>query len=100
MDKKLRRAYLHYNRKFFGSKLPTAAEIVWEPMQATLMGYCVQAEEKIALNAKLKSADVLWRGTLLHEMVHLEMPKSIHHGPKFKARMRELVAQGAFDGLI
>jgi hypothetical protein len=38
---------------------------------------------------------------LLHEMVHVEQrgQKIKDHGTKFKSRMRELVAQGAFDNL-
>jgi hypothetical protein len=97
-DTRLRRVYLNYNRKYFGNKLPKDAEIVWEPLTGTLLGY--QQGDKIALNAKMKHADVIWRGTLLHEMVHLELPAKVKHGPRFRKRMRELVAQGAFDGLI
>jgi hypothetical protein len=98
MDKRLRRIYLNYNRRYFKGELPTDAEIVWEPLAGSLLGY--QCGDKIALNAKMKHADVIWRGTLLHEMVHLELPAKVKHGPRFRKRMRELVAQGAFDGLI
>lgn len=34
---------------------------------------------------------------LLHEMVHLDIPCNAGHGPRFKARMRKLAAQGAMD---
>jgi hypothetical protein len=98
MNTRLRRVYHHYNRRYFKGQLPKDAEIVWETLTGTLLGY--QQGDKIALNAKMKHADVIWRGTLLHEMVHLELPAKVKHGPRFRKRMRELVAQGAFDGLI
>jgi hypothetical protein len=97
-QKQLRRAFLFYNRKYFGNNLPKDTEVGWKEMPATLMGW--QQGDEIAINAKLKGADVLWRATLIHECVHLELPAKVKHGPRFRKRMRELAAQGAFDGLI
>jgi hypothetical protein len=97
MDKKLRRAYLFYNRKYFNNDLPPDAEIVWEQLPTTLLGY--QQGEKIAINAKLKSAYVLYRMTLLHEMCHLHLPDGVKHGKRFQDEMRRLANEGAFDGL-
>jgi predicted metal-dependent hydrolase len=94
----LRRAYLHYNRKYFDGKLPRAAEIVWEALPATLLGY-QKDDDKIAINDKLKRAWTLWRFTLLHEMCHLKLGHKISHGRRFQDEMRRLANEGAFDGL-
>jgi hypothetical protein len=98
MKKKLRRAYLAYNRRYFGGRLPKDLDLTWEQLPANLLGY-QEGDYKIAINAKLHRADVLWRSTLIHEMTHLELGHRVQHGPKFQKRMRELAAAGAFDGL-
>ena len=66
-------------------------------MPEYLMGY--QIGDEIAINARDRRSERLWRGTLLHEMVHMELPDQIHHGKKFEVRMVKLANSGAFKGI-
>lgn len=66
-------------------------------MDSRLLGY--QLSTSIRINAKLSNWKQQWRMTLLHEMVHLYLPKRIGHGPKFQAEMRRIASKGGFDNL-
>lgn len=58
---------------------------------------------KITLNPKYKNAFVIWAQTLLHEMVHVQqwrLPRRLAHGRKFQKRIKQLVAAGAYNGLL
>ncbi len=58
---------------------------------------------RVILNPKYKTAFVLWAQTLLHEMVHVQqwkLPRRMAHGRKFRKRIKQLVALGAYNGLL
>jgi len=93
----LQRWYSNYNHKFFNSALPKDASVGWENMDSRLLGYMQPG--KIRINAKLSNWKQQWRMTLMHEMVHMYLPKRVHHGPRFDAEMRRLASEGAFNGL-
>lgn len=98
----LERAFRHYNRKYFDNQLPVPPDVklCFEDMgKDPVLGYTDYDEEKIALDAKTRRYDRLWRGTLLHEMVHLLLPPGAGHGKKFQAEMLRLAQAGAFKDL-
>lgn len=102
-------AYDFLNKHFFGGKLPKIP-IKWPRSLrgTTYMGRTMGPPKggpatHIELNPKYKYSPNLWGMTLIHEMVHVEqwetVPNRFCHGPRFRARMRELAAKGIFDRL-
>jgi hypothetical protein len=94
-NSRLTKAYKQYNRRYFGNKLPDPSEVkvIWEDLGEQLMG--LQDEDVITINSKHRRINPVWRGTLLHEMVHLKCPKRVNHGPKFQKEMMRLARLGA-----
>ena len=110
---KPREVYNLLNARYFRGKLPDLP-VVWakayysKQANRTGMGGTVFIGNplkpiKIMLNPKYKDANVIWVGTLLHEMVHVEqwkLPRSQAHGRKFNKRIKQLVACGAYRNLL
>ena len=103
----LPRMYRKYNRLYFSGKLPVNLEVAFETEGKNLRGWGVTDyicdshgcyhPTKILINRSLKVCRGWASMTLLHEMVHVELPYGASHGPRFQARMRKLASQGAFD---
>ncbi len=101
------------NHKYFRSRLPDIP-VVWSKshygkrenrfgMGGTLFVGEPLKPVKIMLNPKYRNANVIWIGTLIHEMVHVEqwkLPRRQAHGRKFEKRIRQLVARGAYKTLL
>ena len=107
--------YLFLNSRYFRGRLPDIP-VVWSAkrhngrenrnMGATIFQWGkdgVLRPTKIVLNPQYKNAFVIWAGTLLHEMVHVQqwkLPREQAHGRKFQKRIKQLVAVGAYNGLL
>jgi hypothetical protein len=95
--------YKHYNRKYFKNKLPT----VWlhyggkpgRSAHAETTWYSDGAME-IMINREFQRCGRLIRIFLLHEMAHVSLPNNAFHGPRYKARIKKLIRQGAYDNLL
>lgn len=100
-ETKLQRAYRYYNRKYFNNELPNPpnVKVKWGTI-APDMG--MQLGMEITINSKHRSCQRLWRGTLLHEIVHLyldDTPIRADHGKEFQAEMLRLAKLGAFRNI-
>jgi hypothetical protein len=76
--------YKFWNAKYFRGRLPDIP-VVWSKKYSTgrwrsTMGVSLlegktQKPVKIGLNPKYKNSFVIWAGTLMHEMIHIEQWK-------------------------
>ena len=92
----LEKTYQRFNRKYFGSNLPdlSLVDLRWDTIKD--MGYEYGGE--IVLNVRYKHRESIWKLTLLHEMVHLSLPKTrSDHGKEFQRGMLRLAKLGAFS---
>lgn len=91
------------NARYFGGKLPEPA-IEFAALPEEILGDTdlIDGTFHIRLNFIYRKMSVIWIQTLLHEMVHMELwgRKIKFHGYVFRRRMKELVAQGAFNDLL
>lgn len=96
----LQKTYRLFNRKYFGNKLPRNARLRWADLKG-MMGY--QRGQEIVIDRKDRKRDSVWRGTLLHEMVHLALPDSKpiggFHGKDFQKEMMRIARLGALKGI-
>ena len=104
--------YKFLNCRYFRSRLPDIP-VVWSKQlgrgkERQTLGWAQFDDEtkrpvRICLNPKYKGAFVIWVQTLIHEMVHVEqwkLPRKQEHGRKFQKRIKQLVALGAYNGLL
>lgn len=94
----LRRWYNLYNRKYFGNRLPKDIKIGFKNFRAKLIGECTSGES-IYINTRVRWSKTICKATLLHEMVHLELPDHMGHGVTFQKRMLQLARAGAMKKL-
>jgi SprT-like family len=95
----LQRMYHHFNKKWFGNRLPKDMVVAFEKMYPLGCTHCRRGRPLwIDINFKMRHSRSNSAMTLLHEMVHVEMPRigGGGHGPKFHKRMMKLARQGAF----
>lgn len=89
--------YREFNKKYFGNRLPK--DMVVEFSQARkwlgVTHYKRGRPLYIQINWKFRFSLSSCMLTLLHEMVHVELPYNVNHGKKFHARMLKLARQGA-----
>ena len=88
--------YKTYNRKYFGGKL-RAAKVKFAGIQGLGVTHLEWREIFISKDFKKWRAVALM--TLLHEMVHLWLPKKYNHGVRFQKEMLRLAKAGAFRGI-
>lgn len=97
----LRNLFRQFNRKYFGNRLSVSdvrfGKTGTAYAETTFLDDC---DPIITLQHELGSKGRFCRMALLHEMAHVELGADAGHGPKFVKRMRKLVRQGAYDGLI
>jgi len=103
--------YQIINGRYFRGRLPDVpvrfnAKSFIGPRKRILGSTYVNRETgrpvKIDLNPRYKDASRVWIQTLIHEAVHVQqwrLPEKQAHGRKFNARMKQLAALGAFNGL-
>lgn len=118
----LQHLYKSNNRLHFGNRLPIV-HVEWSDVipagamaAAHIHGispcfkkYCGEKCKRsfIRIHPMFKYLDFLEaevERSMLHEMVHIESlvgdPRLATHTPQFTARIKELVAAGAFDGIL
>lgn len=113
--------YRYHNREWFGGKLPKIV-VEWSdviPKGAMAAAHvhgispcykkycgenCNRSFIRIHPILKYLELEVEAERSLLHEMAHMEAlvrnRRLARHTPEFYARIKELVAAGAFDGLL
>src|SRR3954468_13168626 len=90
----LNRIFNQYNRQMFGNELSPNVCIYWKEMRG--LGYSLKYADdsyEIALNEATHSWPKVWRVTLVHEMLHLYLPKRVFHGEKFQQGMLKLIVE-------
>lgn len=97
--------YRQNNEQWFGNKLPKDTIIKWANLHSEgRFGKSWKDSSgvfHIVLDMEFNEADVQMRITLLHEMCHVATGKEVsEHGPLWRAKMRALLLEGAFDGLL
>lgn len=98
-DAQLRRAYRRYNALYFKGSLPDDADILFAPTECYGVtqqddgGFVITIDPKYAIESRM------WRLTLLHEMVHLDIWPKMSHGAAFQGEMFRLAQAGAFAKL-
>lgn len=105
--------YKFWNSRYFRGKLPDIpvgfsekyhkSRTQRRTMGGTLMTGDPLKPIRIVLNPRYKDAFVIWAGTLMHEMVHVEqwkLPRRLAHGRKFNKRIKQLVSLGAYKNLL
>jgi len=101
----LRDYYKSYNKTYFGNRLPKRLRVYFgktAPNHVAETRITNWVPQYIVLRHELQFLERIACTTLLHEMCHVEFPKTPQehfHGSRFKRRMRKLVRQGAFDNL-
>ena len=119
---KLKRTYAHFNRQFFGNRLPKNTIVYWDKAAHRNgdLGWAVDEEifltregtkwnihtrvpTTIGISPWLRFSTKLTQLVLLHEMVHIELyPKHdgySKHGKKFQNGMMRLARKGYLKGL-
>lgn len=89
--------YHEFNKKWFGNRLPKDMVVNFEKMDP--LGCTLFRRGRplyININWKFRSNRSSVAMTLLHEMVHVELPYGINHGRQFHKRMMQLARKGAF----
>lgn len=92
--------YRRYNRRFWGGRLP-AADIRFARIDSSCLGQCIVFDgiPEIRIATGIRKWTKVCKTTLLHEMVHVALPRRVEHGPRFEREMRRLASAGAFEGL-
>jgi hypothetical protein len=99
-NKQLRGWYTKYNKLYFGGQLPKIY-VRFAKMPKDTFGFSTYIGDwvGIELNRTYKHWLKFSRCVLLHEMVHISLPKKIMHGPRFEKGMQRLAKLGAFMGI-
>lgn len=105
--------YQFWNSRYFRGRLPDipvgfsakyhAGYKERRSLGGTIMRGVPLKPTRIVLNPEYKKAFVIWASTLMHEMIHVEqwkLPRRLVHGRKFKKRIKQLVACGAYNNLL
>lgn len=106
-DADLQKMFVELDAQYFGGKLPKIP-VSFEPLVGNVGGTYSRSEVAIAVSKNESYIPSTCRDTLLHEMAHfyveLNFPgspetkvSSYGHGEHWRAEMRRLAAQGAFD---
>lgn len=106
-DADLQKMFVELDAQYFGGKLPKIP-VSFEPLAGNVGGIYSRSDVAIAISKSESYSPSVCRDTLLHEMAHfyveLNFPgspetkfSSYGHGEHWRAEMRRLAAQGAFD---
>lgn len=95
-DRQLKRAYNHYNRKYFNGELPDVF-IFWEAASSDLANiteengvYVMRLDPGLSFSARH------WKMAIIHEQAHLKIGIDEGHNKKFHNEMLRLAHLGAF----
>lgn len=96
-NSEIQKLYHEFNKKHFHNKLPKDMIVDFVRMEGAhgVTSFYKSRPLHIMLNPELRTSDKIAALTLLHEMVHVELPK-YNHGYQFHRRMKQLARQGAF----
>jgi len=100
-NRELKRLYKYYNRRWFQNKLPDIV-VRFGNLRNGALGvttFVGRDPEYITISNQIKHGQYLNKMVLLHEAVHVSLPVTVTHGPRFQARMRALARKHALDGL-
>lgn len=107
-NKALREFYHHYNRIYFGSKLPENVMIYFgtpprkDAAFVDLQGHDADRVVEIILDETLRGMDCVVAWLVIHEMAHVDIEGNDdgkEDGPKHNKRMLELARAGALEGI-
>lgn len=89
--------YRDFNKKFFSNKLPKDM-IVEFGESKNWLGCTTYKKTRplyIQINRRIRFSLSMCMMTLLHEMVHVNLPPRVNHGKEFQMRMLKLARQSA-----
>lgn len=92
-----------WDRKYFDGKLPTFEVVFAKPSQKNAHAettWYPDGRIEIRLQPYLAAQGRLMAIVLLHEVIHVSLPKNAKHGLKFAAARRRLIRRGAYDSLL
>lgn len=94
----VQRMYREFNKKYFNNRLPKDMVVRFEIFDYAqgVTHFKYDRPLYIQISKKLKWSRSQTALTLLHEMVHVELPYRLNHGPRFHKRMMQLARAGAF----
>jgi hypothetical protein len=102
--------FVELDAQYFEGKLPKIP-VSFQPLAGNVGGTYSRSDVAIAVSKSESYSPSVCRDTVLHEMAHfyveLNFPgspetkvSSYGHGEHWRAEMRRLAAQGAFDGRL
>jgi len=93
----VQRMYHHFNKKYFGNRLPKDMIVDFNRAKDYhgRTAFYKTRPLHIQIGWHLRDSNAHVALTLLHEMVHVELPARFNHGPRFHKRMLKLAKQGA-----
>lgn len=106
-DRQLKRAYLRFNRRFFGGQLPHDTVVYWQPLSGDDGASCPVWEVAhnkfvITIDPRWSASKWVWQMILIHECAHLHLWRKSprhQHGKVFQQEMLRLAMIGAFKGV-
>jgi hypothetical protein len=109
-DADLGKMFVELDAQYFEGKLPKIP-VSFQPLAGNVGGTYSRSDVAIAVSKSESYSPSVCRDTVLHEMAHfyveLNFPgspetkvSSYGHGEHWRAEMRRLAAQGAFDGRL
>ena len=93
-NRALQHAYKELNKVFFNGKLPNDVDVRYGHVGRDL-GWTI-GNHWIIIKSQLKTWPSIALQVLMHEMVHVSLPKSSGHGKQFQKGMLRLAKLGAF----
>jgi predicted metal-dependent hydrolase len=99
-NKDLQRGFKAINRQYFGRRLKATVRFKkFSGKDRSSLGYALWELNEIYINQEIRNWWGVVEMTLIHEMAHLALPKTVVHGPKFEKEMLRLAKAGAFKGI-
>ena len=109
MSRKLKRAFLSFNRRYFNGRLPKETEVKYSKKifrKHHFLGHAIYLKNALSLiriAKELKRTPTIAQLVLLHEMCHIALMQQgrflENHGTRFQKLMLKLAKKGAFKDL-
>lgn len=109
MDKRLRRWYNDYNRKYFEGRLPKGINLeirwlAWKEPREEAACWPWETPVRAHFNKNYLNGVAATKIALLHEMVHISLyaqgHTTVEHGALFEEETTRLKLAGAYKGLL
>lgn len=105
---RLKWLYTHWNRRFFGSRLPANTAVMFDYCDGKNANMAYIHLDGVPVYSIIQIAPIVRRVghgfvemTLFHEMAHMDLAFgvscNVKHGKQFQRKMRELANAGAFE---